>query len=398
MMNKGILSVGWRVSQLTHVANIGCQRCRQINRARSSKSAGWWHFITQTNTLLNDWMAKFIAGNYRFSPMRRYRFCDETITVWNYPDRLRIHCLFQILRSTFPHILTNTCISTQGPSAIKGATKAIKAALASGDYHYVIRTDIKKYYASIDRKLLMAQLAQQFHDTRVMNYLEAIVNHAIDDGGKVFIPEKGIPLRSSLSPFLGALYLTPLDLAFQSRGVFYRRFVDDIVILAKSQSQYRKAKRRLFTLLRQLKFCFVKYRSLGKSPDLDAGWLEIIKTKAEFIKNINEHFVFMIFGQDAPNRGFWFYYLGVNFPVSQPTEKAKPQVTALMHPRSCRRALEKVKAMKANAVTTAMIQGYLLRWSAWWGSKCAWKLAFRSGHFLMQNEAKICQKAQFIKT
>ena len=49
----------------------------------------------------------------------------------------------------------------------------------------------------------------------------------------------------------GALYLKPLDLAFGSTDVFYRRYVDDVIVLLKSKRQFSKAKKRLFEVCRR---------------------------------------------------------------------------------------------------------------------------------------------------
>jgi RNA-directed DNA polymerase len=106
--------------------------------------------------------------------------------------------------------------------------------------------------------------------------------------------------------------------------VFYCRYVADIVVLAKSQHQFAKAKKRLFKVLRQLKF--------EVSPQ---------KTKMGKLSG--------------------FHFLGATFEVSQ-TLQSKNQVTTAMHNRSCRRALDKVKAMRESAVSAANIQRYLRRW------------------------------------
>jgi hypothetical protein len=70
----------------------------------------------------------------------------------------------------------------------------------------------------------------------------------------IFAAKKGIPLRSSLSPFFGALYLFALDKAFEhQRGVFYLRYMDDWVILTKTKRQYQRAKKKMFEVLKALK-------------------------------------------------------------------------------------------------------------------------------------------------
>lgn len=62
----------------------------------------------------------------------------------------------------------------------------ISRAVDSGQYYYAIRTDIKGYYASISRKILLEQLYQHFQDPRLRNYFEQIVNIAIDKNADIF--------------------------------------------------------------------------------------------------------------------------------------------------------------------------------------------------------------------
>lgn len=96
---------------------------------------------------------------------------------------------------------------------MKTATRVIHTALKKETYRYVIRADIKGYYASISRQKLTAQLHREYQDPRLQNYFDQIVNHAVCHDGEIFLPTHGIPRRSSLSPFLGALYLRDLDRA-----------------------------------------------------------------------------------------------------------------------------------------------------------------------------------------
>jgi hypothetical protein len=65
-----------------------------------------------------------------------------------------------------------------------------------------------------------------------------IITIGINCRGEIILPKKGIPLRSSLSPFFGALDLSRLDRIFGNcRGVFYRRFMDDIIVLIDSRTK-----------------------------------------------------------------------------------------------------------------------------------------------------------------
>ena len=141
------------------------------------------------------------------------------------------------------------------------------------------------------------------------------------------MPITGIPRRSSLSPFFGALYLSPLDEALsQRKGIEYFRYMDDIIILAQTQKQYRRAKKILFEVLEQLR--------LKLSPS---------KTKM---------------GPIDSN----FHFLGANFEVTR-IPQGKTEVSVSVHSRTCARAMNRVQVMQDDAVHPAIKQHYLIRWA-----------------------------------
>ena len=132
-------------------------------------------------------------------------------------------------------------------------TQAIHDALQKNHFQYAIRLDMAGYYSNIQHPILLKQLYKTYQDPILFRYLEAIVTAAVDKNGNVYLPQQGIPRRSSLSPFFGALYLTKLDRAFEHLpGVFYRRYMDDVIILFKSQQAYRRGKKRVFTHLKAI--------------------------------------------------------------------------------------------------------------------------------------------------
>jgi hypothetical protein len=56
----------------------------------------------------------------------------------------------------------------------------------------------------------------------------------------------------------------------------------------------------------------------------------------------------------------------VSTAATQIAAETQTQVTMQLHPRSCRRALDKANSMKEGAVHPATVQNYLLKWATWW--------------------------------
>lgn len=58
-----------------------------------------------------------------------------------------------------------------------------------------------------------------------------------------------------MSPLLGAIALLPLDRAMQKLPVFYRRYMDDWVIIAPSRWKLKRAIKTMHQVLATLKLC-----------------------------------------------------------------------------------------------------------------------------------------------
>ena len=133
---------------------------------------------------------------------------------------------------------------------------------------YVLRVDIKSYYASIPHYKLLHDIKKYYHDPRVVAMLTNIVTNPIDTPRGYKNPSHGIALRGPLSQFFSAIYLKPLDDAFSGMDVAYFRFQDDVLILCKTKRQLNRARRRMMEVLyeRQLSLSRKKSRmgSIGR--------------------------------------------------------------------------------------------------------------------------------------
>ena len=125
-------------------------------------------------------------------------------------------------------------------------------------YRFVLRTDVKDYYASIDHFLLMDQLADNIKDKFTLNLLWQYLHRIVEGGGLYKEVQKGISRGCPLSPLMGAFFLSCLDAQFQQDGLFYVRYMDDILILAPTRWKLRRAVKRLNETFAALK--------LGKHP------------------------------------------------------------------------------------------------------------------------------------
>jgi RNA-directed DNA polymerase len=124
---------------------------------------------------------------------------------------------------------------------------------------FVLRTDVKSYYASIDHFKALDLLAEYIDDKAVLNLLCQTLRRSTTRGGLYRDYQQGISRGCPLSPLIGAFFLQALDRRMELLGLFYVRFMDDILVLAPTRWKLRTAVRLVNQELAEL--------MLDKHPD-----------------------------------------------------------------------------------------------------------------------------------
>lgn len=201
--------------------------------------------------------AELRAGTYRFHPVRRFQTADGTVDVWAALDALVLKALALVLTRRLAAHLSPRCTHLPGHGGSKAAVRAVAGNLAANTF--VLRTDVKRYYASIDHDLLMDQLRPMIADRRVLGLIWQYLRHVIYDDGRYRDVRRGLSRGCSLSPLLGAIFLHALDKRLERLGLFYVRFMDDWIVLAPTRWKLRRAVKAVNCTLDELK--------LAKHPD-----------------------------------------------------------------------------------------------------------------------------------
>ncbi|NEO54368.1 MAG: hypothetical protein F6K54_15530 [Okeania sp. SIO3B5] len=150
-----------------------------------------------------------VNGSYRFRELRRFQAKDRTIEWWCSQDALVLKAIAIVLTEQLQPHLSPRCFHVAGRGGLKGAVREVYAHL--DEHQFVFRTDVKKYYASINHHLLMDLVGQYVKDDAVIALVWGYLRHYVSDGGKYLDITQGISLGCPLSPLIGALFLKPLD-------------------------------------------------------------------------------------------------------------------------------------------------------------------------------------------
>ncbi|MHC4225343.1 MAG: reverse transcriptase domain-containing protein [Planctomycetota bacterium] len=123
---------------------------------------------------------------------------------------------------------------------------------------FVIRTDVRGYYANIDPVKLVERLARYVPDAEILRLVAAVTARTSERGG-LFRDSGGLPLGCPLSPLLGAFFLKELDERLEATGLFFVRYMDDILVLAPTRWKLQRAVKVVNETLAEL--------GLAKHPD-----------------------------------------------------------------------------------------------------------------------------------
>lgn len=187
--------------------------------------------------------------NYKTSPYTTFTIREpkerEIFRLPYFPDRIVHHAVMRILEPIFvAHFTTDTysCIKGKG---IHGAAYALQRALRDKDgSQYYLKMDIRKFYPSIDHKVLKALLQRKFKDPDLLWLLDEIIDSA-----------PGLPIGNYLSQYLANFMLSGLDhhLKEKLRVKHMFRYLDDIVILGSNKENLHQLRSQIQEYLRGLK-------------------------------------------------------------------------------------------------------------------------------------------------
>ena len=197
-----------------------------------------WDFRRQWHEEKAQLREELLAGTYQVSLLTRVIIKNQDeVDLWAARDAVVMKALTLVLQEHLPS--SPRCTHLKGHGGLKGAVRQVQQALP--DHRFVLKTDVQSYYASIDHCLLMDRLAQYIKDPLILNLIGQYLTRVTERGGLYWEHRKGIALGCPLSPLIGAFFLYELDMALEKLGLFFCRYMDDILVLAPTRWKLRKA-------------------------------------------------------------------------------------------------------------------------------------------------------------
>lgn len=184
--------------------------------------------------------AALLAGSYL---PREVRAVDipkpqggvRTLGVPTVVDRLIQQAVLQVLQPIFEGGFSG---SSYGFRPGRNAWQAVQAARdhVRGGRGWVMDIDLAKFFDRVNHDLLMARVAREVKDTRVLGVIRRFLQAGLMRDGLVQPRREGTPQGGPLSPLLSNIMLTDLDRELERRGHAFARYADDCNVYLGSRT------------------------------------------------------------------------------------------------------------------------------------------------------------------
>lgn len=220
------------------------------NKIRNTRSKGLdkqslEKFLLNKDQNFNVIAIKCLSQSYKFTPylevlkLKGSNSLPRTISIPCIRDRFVLYALMDVLHSKFPESV-NRKLPNRHINDLKAFIDSVENPI------HFLKIDIKKFYDTIDRTILIKILQQQgINKTFLFLIKQAIETptippHIKKEEHKKYKKEKGIPQGLPISNILAQIYLSEFDKMISRRSFFYQRYVDDILFLNEGEiSSYR---------------------------------------------------------------------------------------------------------------------------------------------------------------
>jgi len=161
-------------------------------------------------------------------------------------DRVVHHLVSGVLEKIFdPTFYAHSYSCRKGKGTHKGVEAFIKLSRKASRNNtsslFILKCDIKKFFAAVDHKILYELLSRKINDYDFLWLMSEIINSFRSEYTKDQ-NSKGMPIGNLTSQFFANIYLDPLDrhMKHELKIKYYIRYADDFIIMSESR-EYLKA-------------------------------------------------------------------------------------------------------------------------------------------------------------
>ena len=210
------------------------------------------------NKKYKDIVDKIYNNKYKFStPIKHsinknYKTKKRIVYTYTY-EEMNVLKFISFLLYDYDYLFSKNLYSFRKTIGVKNAVKSLMVTKNIKNM-YGYKVDIKNYFNSINKDILLNNLKKDIVDKDLFNLLSQLLNNEYTIYNNELIKEnKGAIAGAPISAFLANYYLKEMDEYFWKQNVFYIRYADDIIIFTKEKEEIYKYKDILYDFLDKYK-------------------------------------------------------------------------------------------------------------------------------------------------
>lgn len=236
---RGRIQCGHRYEDIISVDNLLGAWEEFVAGKRKKKDVQEFQLALMNNIL--GLHQDLLEGRYGHGPYHAFKIADpkpRDIHKSTVRDRLLHHAIYRVLYPFFDRTWTADSYSCR---LNKGTHKALDRFTAFAHQVsenqtktcWVLKCDIRKFFASIDQEILLSLLEAYIPDIRIHGLFAKVIRSFQSTG-----PGKGLPLGNLTSQLLVNVYMNEFDQFAKHllKATHYIRYADDFVILSKDKA------------------------------------------------------------------------------------------------------------------------------------------------------------------
>lgn len=244
---------------------LALKRCRR--RKRYSQAAAEFDFDSMNNLLALH--RELVAATWEPGEYHHFQITDpkpRKISAAPFRDRVVHHAIVNVLEPIFDkRFIHDSYACRRGKGTHRGILRAQQFLRR---YQWTLKTDIVRFFPTIDHELLLLLLTRVIRDADMIGLITKVIDSGrgiLDDEAPRFVfpgddlfsqlRPRGLPIGNLTSQFFANVYLDSLDHFIREdlRVPGYVRYADDLVLFGNSRAQmweYREAIERFASGLR----------------------------------------------------------------------------------------------------------------------------------------------------
>ena len=179
-------------------------------------------------------------GSYRMRPYRAFVIREpkrRQICAAHFRDRVVHHAVCAVLDPIFEACLIGDTYACRRGKGTHAAVRRLQH--FSQRFPYVLMCDVRRYFETVDHRVLKALCRRKLKDRALLSLLDRIIDHPLPGGE----PGKGVPIGNLTSQYFANLYLGELDHFVKERLCIpgYLRYMDDFAMFADGKPRLHRA-------------------------------------------------------------------------------------------------------------------------------------------------------------